>query len=237
MRDPKSPESALRAYAAFDRIIACSEAVAEALEARPALAGKVRHAPIPFAPAPAPDDAATAEILARRGLTGRRFVLNPNGVSREKGFDAMIAAIRALRARPGWEDVTLVTIGRLRDLRPEDRAAEAEGAHVALGPVAHDEVLALGRVALTALIVSRVEGLPRAALEILAAGGRVVVPPIPEFRRAMPEWVAEDLDPDALAARIAGLVERGAPQSYDLGAHDMARLVPVYEDLARDREP
>jgi len=231
VRDPLSTPGAFRSYHLFDSIVCCSLLIRQQMEEDPALGPKAVHIPIPFDPDPAPDDATCAAALAQFGLIGRRYIFNPNGVSRSKGFDKMLAAVVELRKRPGYEDVCLVTAGRKRDWIEADDAAVADGLLVYTGSVNHPTFLALAKSSLMGSIVSRIEGLPRASLEILALGKQLLLPPIPEFEEAAKPYVAYDLDPVALADQIDELVRTSPPLGYDVSQHATDVLVRKYMDL------
>lgn len=231
VRDPLSTPSAIRHYHLFDSIVCCSLLIQKELSRDSALAPKTVHIPIPFDPDPAPDLATCKEVLSKFGLQEGRFLFNPNGVARAKGFDEMLAAVVELRKRPGYEDVCLVTAGRKRDWIEADDAAVTDGSLVYTGSVDHRTFLALAKSSLMGIIVSRIEGLPRASLEILAVGNRLVLPPVLEFEEGAAAWVARDLDPVVLADQIQQLDSSAPPLSYDVGQHATEALVPQYMAL------
>jgi len=85
------------------------------------------------------------------------------------------------------------------------------------------------------LNVSAIEGMPRGALEAIAAGAPVLLPPkVPEFAAHCPHHLAATHDPEALAAQILAALDGklGAPP-YPLAAHAPSAVLPRYADLFR----
>jgi hypothetical protein len=215
----------------FDAAIGCSRQIADDLRALVGDSVTVAHIPIPFDRPPAPDEAAVADAVTRYGLARGRYVFNPNGVVAPKAYPELREAVRALRGMDGTGDVALVTCGRRRNWTDADTEAANSGLLRYLGPIPHADVLALARGAMLTAIVSRKEGLPRSALDVLSAGGLLLAPPIPEFEEAIPDQVARSLDPQALARQMQRLAQGPSSGRYDLSRHDIRRLVAAYRAL------
>lgn len=227
VRDPLVPASLLPLLARFDRAICCSKGITDQLT--PVLPSvQVDHIPIPFAEPALPDDAEVVATLERFGLTGQRYVFNPNGVAKAKGFDTMLEAVRALRQRPGYEDVILLSIGRSRDWSEREDRAVAEGVLKFLGPVPNPVALQLASRGLLTLILSKNEGLPRSSLESIGLGQPVIVPVLPEFTESIPSHVAVSDDPQDLAEQMIRVMQNNRVGDYPLAVHGMERLVKQY---------
>ena len=209
VRDFSVPDSSLPQLRRLDAIVTSSEKVAEELRPRLGASPPIAPIPMPFECPPVPTDSAVAETLTRLGLAGRPFLLNPNGINLSKHYAVMRDAIPRLRAFPGFDQLQLVTLGRDRDRRPEDDAAEARGETRYLGPRSHEEVLSLMRGALFTLVLSDREAISRAALEAMAVGGRVLLPDLPEFREECASHVVSQPTVEAVTDCIRRL--RGAP--------------------------
>lgn len=230
VRDPRLAGRRLRELRAYDAALACSQSVAAALRCDPVLAPKVREIPIPLALDP-PSMEARRAALDRHGLTAGRYVFWTNGVLRRKNIDLALDAMRRVRARQ--PHLTLAVAGRRRDWDVEAEAAAEAGLLTYLGPLSHADVLALAMEAGLVLNVSPVEGMPRAALEALAVGANVLLPPgVPEFAATCPERIAESQDPERLAAQIEGALAGALPPAaYPLDNHALERVLPLYGAL------
>ncbi|MCB2076465.1 MAG: glycosyltransferase family 4 protein [Novosphingobium sp.] len=232
VRDYLFPEHQLGRLDRFDAIVTSSRGVANELgERHPPVADRIRAIPMPFAAPLAPDEGQVAAVLAKHGLRRGRYLFNSNGIADSKHYPQMREAISMLRERPGFEDVTLVTVGRDRDRCPADDAAEAQGIARFLGPQPHSDVLSLMRGAMMSLVLSDREAISRAALEAMSIGGCVMLPDLPEFRAACPEHVCTTVTGPAIAAQVAGLAGRPMPR-YTFEAHVVETFLPMYRELA-----
>jgi glycosyltransferase involved in cell wall biosynthesis len=231
VRDPLFSDSLLRTLARFDAAVGCSIAVADRLRAGLPGTMQVHQIPIPFEPAPPPNEAAVQAVLSKYGLTDVAYLLNPNGISERKAYPLMLEVVRAMRRLPGHEGTVLVTVGRSRDWSERDERASAEGLLRYLGPVPNTDMLALAKAAKAALILSEVEGLPRSALEFFALQAPVIVPDLAEFRESVPDAVAASRDPEVLARQICEISGRSATPAYPLERHAMSTLLSKYRAL------
>mgnify|MGYP006420932467 CR=1 FL=1 len=227
LRDPRLPPSRFRRLAPFDRIISCGEAVTRHVTTDTRTASRLHEIPIPFEAPNRPPDADA--IAAGYGLTPGRFVLWPNGLLARKGLAPAIEAVRRLRER-GEAGVTLAVTGPARDLDGQSRRAMAVGDLRYLGPLPHDRLIALATAAGVVLFLSEIEGLPRSALEAIAVGARVLLPPgVPEFARHCPECIPATADPAALAATITDTLYTHSPVAdYPLDRHAPEIVTPAY---------
>lgn len=233
VRDPKFDEDLAPVFARFDAAIGCSQAIGEKLRALLPERVEVLTIPIPFERPEPPSEHAVAEVLREHRLQGIPYVLNPNGIADWKRYPEMLEVVRALRLHPGYERACLVTVGRARDWCARDDAATREGILRYLGVVHNRTALALAKGALATLILSRVEGIPRAGLETLAMGTPLLAPDIKEFAQWIPSSVARSDDPREIASQILTLATHPPAESYPLETHEMANLVQLYRSLER----
>ena len=232
VRDPLFSDDLLPLFRRFDGAVACSRSIARRLEDAIGDRVDVAEIPIPFAPSEPAASGAVEDVLARHGLSGARYVFNPNGVTADKNYPLILETVRHLRQVPGFADVQLVSIGRSRDWCARDDAARDEGLLNHLGLVPNADATMLAQGALATLVLGEKEGFPRSALESLALGKCVLVPALPEFVETIPGHVASSKDPAELASQLAGLISNAAPPAYPVERHDIESLVPRYLALA-----
>jgi hypothetical protein len=231
VRDPLFTGSHVQALRRFDAIIGCSRRISEDLQALLGGVPQVSHIPIPFENKPAPDGTVVLETQVRYGLENKRYVLNPNGVTASKNYPALREGVRALRKPKGFGDVALVTCGRKRSWTVVDKHAEEQGLLRFIGPIPNEDVRALASGALLTAVIGGNEGLPRSALDVLSAGGRLMAPPLLEFLESIPKNVVGSLASEKLADQIQVLSELPPNFEYDLGQHDIERLISDYRGL------
>jgi hypothetical protein len=231
VRDYQFPAAKLALLTRFDRICTSSRGVADDLARRlSGIGARLFPIDIPFSGPPKPPDESVDALLCRHGLTRGRYLFNPNGISDAKHYPVMRDAIPILRARPGFEDMVLVTAGRERDRREIDTQGEEAGTARSLGPLPQVEVLALMRGALATVVLSDREAISRAALEAMWVGGNVILPNLAEFRQDCADHVCADVTPEGVAA----LVERlpGKPgHRYGFERHAAPSFVRLYNQM------
>ncbi len=235
VRDPLLPQRAFGALAPYDAVVACGRRVTAHLAADPAVAAKLTEIPVPLGGTGSP--AASVETARRRGLVPGRDLLWPHGMLRRKNLDLALAAIRELRAQ-GQADATLAIAGGARDRDRLVANARARGEARHLGPVEPADMPALAAAAAGVIDIASIEGMPRAMLEAVAAGARVLLPPgIPEFDHHCPGHVADTRSPGALAAQLARLrTGPWPPAPYPVAAHAAERLAPAYRAVLAPRQ-
>ncbi|MDF1800102.1 MAG: glycosyltransferase [Planctomycetota bacterium] len=154
---------------------------------------------------------ADAEILARLGLEpGRPFVLVPGGTRPKKRVDAVLQGLAGL----GKQDLDLVVTGRATGQITDDlRVARTLGLEHALrylGPVEDVEMAALYRSCHAVCVLSDSEGFGFGALEGLAAGAPVLVPPATAQAEVAGDFALQVHSGDlaGIGAALAGVLER-----------------------------
>jgi len=231
VRDPLFEDSLASVFARFDAAIGCSRFITERLRAVLPGAVDVHHIPIPFESETAPSDDEVASTLTQFGLDGIPYLLNPNGILEAKRYPAMLEVVRALRGISGYEDTVLVTFGRSRDWEERDDAAVDEGVLKYVGVIPNRTAMALTMRAKSTLILSEIEGMPRSALETLALGKPLIVPPLAEFLEHIPGSVLQSADPEDIARQIIRISEKPSVENYPLHSHGLTSLVPRYREL------
>jgi hypothetical protein len=224
VRDYGMPEPARKLLSRFDRIVTSSEGVAGFL-ARDDLTLPIL---MPFEqPENTPDAAGIAQSLAKFGLEGKKFLLNPNGISLAKHIDAMRGSIPLLRRHQGFENVVLVNAGRERDRSNADSASEERGESLYVGSLGREDLHALMVSGMFTLVLSDREAISRSALEAMALGGRVILPDLPEFRRECADFVLSDISAEGLAGKIVAMQHEPMPP-YRFELHEAREYLPRY---------
>jgi glycosyltransferase involved in cell wall biosynthesis len=231
VRDPRFPPARQGCLQPYDAVIACSRRVTEHLGTMVS-ARKCTEIPVPIAVPARPK--APDRVACRHGLRPRADLLWPHGALDRKGVRIALRAVAHLRAH-GQPDARLAIAGGARDWDRDLDAAVADGLAVHLGPVPHQTMPALMGAAAGVIDIAAVEGMPRAMLEAIAVGARVLLPAgVPEFVRHCPGHLAESHDPKALAAQLARLLTGTWPAApYPVADHEAARVVPAYAAALR----
>ncbi len=230
VRDYSLPASKAPLLARFDGIIASSQGVAEFLISERGGDGRILPILMPFERPIVPDPDETRRVLERHGLAGKRFLLNPNGISLAKHSDVIREGASILRRDPRFSDALLVIAGRERDRATADSAAERRGDAIYLGNVEHRELHSLMKAAMFTVILSNREAISRSALEAMAVGGRVLLPDLPEFNRDCASHVVSEVSGAALASKIVQLHDMPMP-AYQFSDHEPEAFVPLYRSI------
>ena len=230
VRDMQFPDAEIHLLDRFDRIVTSSHGVAEDLARRGASPNKITPIPMPFTFPPVPEACTVQATLEKHGLTGKRFLLNPNGISRAKLYVEMREAMPLIRSMPEMQDVELVSVGRDRDRTDKDNEVERSGSARFLGPIPREELLSLMRAAMFTLILSPNEAISRAALEAMAVGGRVILPDVAEFRVECASHICTDPTPANIARMVTKLADAATPR-FGFERHLEPNYLPLYRAL------
>jgi glycosyltransferase involved in cell wall biosynthesis len=242
MRDlaAKHEGASLRYYEHCSKLICASENILGFLRAAGFPADRLVHIPIPFVPpVPAPAGLA-AKARARYGIPeGTPYLLFIGAIIPYKGVKEILAAMDTV-----WRDLPDLHLVLAGPLTPDGDALFPGGFRAAagrdhrlhyVGPVPHEDIPLLVQDAAVFILPSRTEGLPRASLEAIALGRKVILPPgIPEFDAACPDAVLDEITPEAIARKITATWERGRPATYPLARHDATRVAALTRDVYRD---
>jgi glycosyltransferase involved in cell wall biosynthesis len=185
------------------------------------------------------------------GATGHRYVLSVSAQYPHKNLETLLRAFAILRGRTGYDDVTLVVAGqwgnrligiaRWVDLR---RVASELGLGDAVrftGYVADGDLGELYQGATVFVLPSLFEGFGMPAAEALGFGLPVLTTrrtALPETTLGLAEYLDDPLDADAMATRIAEIVDhpdRFRPTADAVGrvraAYATERIGRLYRDV------
>lgn len=216
VRDPVFPNERQSILRNYDGVIVCSRSAENSLKNSGTT--PVKLIPIPF-------DGSNLEPL-HRDVPFDRYVLCPHGVREDKNVSRFVDMATELR-KNGHIDGGVI-IGKTRGtVPPLVTAAIADGTVLNLGPVTHPEVLGFMRSALATIILSQIEGLPRASLETIAVGGRLLVDKGLEEYAVIPPILRLDSDMGAaeLAQRLGPELGRLPDTGYSLAPHHPSEVV------------
>lgn len=212
----------------FDAIICSARSNTERMTAFANGSLPVIHAPMPFEPLKRVSDVDVQVVERAFGIVGKRYLLNPNGITIRKHYPIMREAIALLRQLPEFSDVELVTVGRERDRTSADTQSEARGESRYLGIVSHAQLYALMQGAFFTLVLSNEETISRSALEAMSVGGRIILPDVAEFRDDCSDYILADVTPDHLVEKVRRLADQPAPE-FAFEMHDLANYIERYE--------
>lgn len=100
------------------------------------------------------------------------------------------------------------------------RIEEIKGV-IFLGPVSHDQAVALIQGSEMVLQPSKIEGIPRVSLEALSLGKKVLLPPcVPEFVTACPQWCPKAPTATEIYNAITYISSVEGIPYYNLAKHD-----------------
>lgn len=239
MRDlaAKHEGASLRYYRHCRTLVCASQNILEFIRSQGFPAEKILHVPIPFLPLDRAPAARIAAAVARYGLQ-TPYVLFVGAITPSKGVRELLEAMEIV-----WRDSLELRLVLAGPLTPEGEASFPGGfrAFVGgrslvryLGPVPHKDVQLLLQGAEVFVLPSHTEGLPRAGLEALALGIRVVLPPgIPEFAAACPEAILKTITPEEIAAKLEFIRRHDTPARYPLERHDPAKIAAAMLALYR----
>jgi glycosyltransferase involved in cell wall biosynthesis len=225
------------AYAHCDRIIAASENVAQWLSQIGIPGHKIRHIPFPFPPPRPQPPESVARAQGAHGLTpGIPYLCFVGNLTARKGVRELLDAFRELED----PDLRLVLIGPNRGVEDAvdltSQVARVPRVHY-LGALPHAETMALLQGAEAMVLPSRSEANSRVALEAIALGIKVVLPPgVPEYRHACPDFVLADLTVQGLVRKIREV--RASPNlpTYPFERHHpdaaITSTLAVYREIA-----
>ncbi len=229
VRDPKLPLKRFKELYIYDDIVSCSENVSQHLSADSNLKSKIRLIPVPIERTVFSDEE-ISECLNRYNLQAGSYIFNGSGCSLEKGIKRLVRLIRVLR--DVQHELKLVVAGKKRYWDSELEKAFAEGFFIYLGELSHDEVVKIASAASLDTNLSEVDSMPRHTLEVLAAGGNVLLPiGVPEFDRECPDFVAKSYDENLLAKQILSIIGSGERCDYDWFEHLPDQVFPLYLPL------
>ena len=232
VRDPKLPPSKFEEVYLYQKVVCCSENVIQHFSGDASLTNKLVHIPI-IIDINKPTEQEISDCKRRYGLDSFGYVFNGSGVSKEKATDRILEAVRELRKK--MPDVCLVVAGKKRDWLSNYDVAEDSGLLRYVGIIPHQDVLCLSAGALVDVNLSHVDSMPRASLEALVSGGRVLLPRgVPEFDRDCPENVAVADDVESVTKQLLEIIQNNCHAKYDVSSHSPWPVLHAYGELFRN---
>ncbi len=196
-------------------------------------ADRVRLIPMAFTPPRPPEQALLDQVQQDYHIGDAPYLLYLGDINASKGVPELLPAFAQWRARHPDVQLLLAGMNRLGG-RFLQQLMDIPGARY-LGSVSHQQAIALIAAAEIVLLPSRSEGLPRVILEALTLNRRVLAPPgIPEFDRAIPDYVLPEVTTPAIAAALDRIWASPPPPSFPLDAYRFDRIVPQILDVYRE---
>ena len=128
-------------------------------------------------------------------------------------------------------DYPLYLIGRGKDEYLVNKANNMENTHYE-GEKTHQQTIHFIDNAELVILPSREEALGRVVLECIMVGTPVICPPLPEYKKHIPEYVVDDITPKSIAQKIPQLVQRTADDSnYPIERHYKHNVIDSYIEI------
>jgi glycosyltransferase involved in cell wall biosynthesis len=236
----KNERASLSYYHHAQKIICCSENILQFVHSDALLATKAVYIPIPFEK----PEKQRNEVIDR---IRKKYRINPDisylcfvgAIIEYKGIFELIDAFKILREK-GYE-WQLVVIGpmELKEGSENYRRFQAEidiPGIIYLGPLEHNETLALIQMCDIFILPSKTEAIGRVGLEAISLGVKVILPScVPEFKKHCPEYILENIDPPSIANKILEVSEFSKTPTYPLTVHDPSKITDqtfsLYKEL------
>jgi glycosyltransferase involved in cell wall biosynthesis len=237
VRDTLLPLERMRGY---DHYIASTGNVLEYLQRALVPPESITYIPVPFTIPTIPTNTTVRLAQQRYHIPhDEPYILFVGDLSRQKGVAELLDAFRMFRGSD-HDRTQLVIIGLDRTGGALPALIGRQDAAHYLGQVPRDDVLALIRGAKCVVLPAQGEALSRVILEAIAFQTPVVCPPgVPEFDRHCPDFVLNEISPQAIARKIAEVLERGQVARYPFELHtterSMLALGNVYKQMAEQR--
>ena len=225
-----------------DRVVAVSQALASEIEGLGVAKEKIVVIPNGVDHSKfyqEPQDEACKKVGLRSGKT----LLSIGHLTRNKGFDLLLHALKILTDRRKYQDLQLVLIGEGIMRCELEELVAALGLHERVrfvGAMPHHQLRAWYNAADVFCLASEQEGWPNVVLESLACGAPVVatqVGGIPEIVNASHLGILTERNPHALAGAIGEALDRtwdresiaqhARQHSWDQAARDLATVFEV----------
>lgn len=229
VRDPKLPNARFGEIRPYHFVICCSENVHVHLAKSDFLKDKLVTIPIVIdIQKPSP-----SEILAckkKYGLDAIPYLFNGSGISREKGIEKALEVVRKLRENN--ENICLVVAGRKRDWSSHHEHAAKSGLLRYVGVIPHRDVFCLSAGSEVDVNFSVVDSMPRATLEALVAGAKVLLPRgVPEFEKECADFIVVSDDTGEITNQLEAIISGQQFPSYNITPHAPDSVFAQYEQL------
>jgi len=214
-RDQQLSVSRLWHLDIYDQIVAASQNVKAHLEQRAALHSRIRLIPVLQERLEFDDfDCGMLPSFVEPG----RFILFAGLIKAAKGLDLLLDSYAFYKQISG-DPMVLVIAGEPKDKSIAKRAKGMKGVRL-VGSLARTQLLTLIKNAALNVSLSSSEGMPRACLEAIALGTRVLLPPgIPEFEKFCGNSIARSKDPRVIAEQMVRLLGEPPARGYPIENH------------------
>jgi len=229
IRDSSSPTARL---AGCDHYIASSRNIQEYVLQAGISSDMVTYIPVPFTIPKPLEDTEVQAVQRRHNLQNDNgYLLFVGDLSEQKGVVELLEGFKLFASR--GKELSLVFVGSDRSGGRLASLIGKSGCATYLGALSTDNVMALIRGAACVVLPAKGEALSRVILEAIALGRPVVCPPgVPEFVDNCPDFVLDEVSPQAIAAKLAEILDSGKIASYPFELHapqkSMKQLVEVY---------
>ena len=225
----------MRRIRKFDYIICSSETIAGQLRSRGFREEMYSVIPVPFESPTIADENVERGILEEYGLLGcRPYICFVGVLRRAKGIYELVEAFEMLCSETRAYE--LVVLGRNREGRDIMKRFSRNGRIKYLGAVHPDKVSSIIHGCEILVLPSHAESMPRACLEGIALGRKVILPPnLPEFKRSCPEFVLDNNRPETIRSKIKQVLSSKELPRYPLQEHSPSRttekLITIYHTV------
>jgi glycosyltransferase involved in cell wall biosynthesis len=232
VRDPRISKKNFSRLYGYDKIICCSENVLRHFQPDRKLLGKLVLIPV-IVKLKKPLFLEIRDCKVKYGLDSADYLFNSSGIYQDKGISIALAVVKRLRSQ--GINLVLAIAGKKRDWNSDFQEAANEGILKYLGTMPHHEILALSAGSFLYINLAKIgiDSMPRASLEAMMVGAKVLLPRgVPEFEAACPQYVANSDNPDELAQQVLEIIrESNFHLEYDYSVHATDRVIPLYIKL------
>lgn len=232
VRDPKLPRNKFYRLYPYDHVICCSINVYDHLAQDSELLSKLVYIPI-LVDIQIPTTSQIDECKKKYCLNNKNYIINNSGISKEKGIDLLIDVVYKLREMD--EDIILAVSGKRRDWSANHQRTFDEGILCYLGTIPHSDALCLSAGSSIDINLSTVDSMPRASLEAIAVGAKVILPQgVPEFQQSCPENIVSSNSSEVIALQIRKILTKEKYKlNFDIDLHSSKKIIPQYLKLFR----
>ena len=200
---------------------------------------ELKHIPLPFEPPEIKEPEYVTGIQEKYSIpSSYPYICFTGAIADYKGVYELVDAFKIfLRAHLEYY---LVLAGKDKEGK-EFRKKIKDNEHIIyVGEVSHDEAMAIVQGSEMLVLPSKSEGLPRSPLEAIALRKKVICPPIvAEFRKYCPDFVLDEIEPRAIAAKMEEVMNTDRKLEYPLEELNPERAVDkiyeIYKELRRKR--
>lgn len=230
IRDPKLPVKRYWQLSKYDCILSCSDNVTKKFKNNMPLCDRIIQIPVPVEKF-VPTNDEIKKIKDDYELLNVQYFFLGSGLNIEKGILLAMELTKELRKR--GRNIIIVVAGKKRYWDESLEKAKKDGWLRYVGQIPHKHVITLSAGAWIDLNLSIVDSMPRHSLEVLVAGGKILLPAnVPEFIRWCPDHIADMKNLNILAnqAEIIGNSSRNSCM-YPTREHYPKEVFKKYKEI------